>query len=138
MIGDDGRLVWIVDGYTTSEAHPYARPIQAEGAGEFNYIRNSVKATVDAYDGDVKLYLWDDQDPLILAYQHLFPGLLTPASEMPADVRRPHALSGTAVPRAGRDLSHLSHARAGVVLQSRRSVGSGDVHQRAGRELRNP
>jgi len=88
VIGDDGRLVWIVDGYTTSEAHPYARPIQAEGAGGFNYIRNSVKATVDAYDGDVKLYLWDDQDPLILAYQHLFPGLLTPASEMPADVRR--------------------------------------------------
>ena len=88
VIGDDGRLVWIVDGYTTSEAHPYARPIQAEGAGEFNYIRNSVKATVDAYDGDVKLYVFDDQDPLILAYQHLFPGLLTPASEMPADVRR--------------------------------------------------
>jgi uncharacterized membrane protein (UPF0182 family) len=88
VIGDDGRLVWIVDGYTTSEAHPYARPIQAEGAGEFNYIRNSVKATVDAYDGEVKLYLFDDQDPVILAYQHLFPGLLTPAAEMPADVRR--------------------------------------------------
>ena len=88
VIGDDGRLVWIVDGYTTSEAHPYSRPIQAEGAGEFNYIRNSVKATVDAYDGDVKLYVFDDQDPLILAYQHLFPGLLTPASEMPADMRR--------------------------------------------------
>jgi uncharacterized membrane protein (UPF0182 family) len=88
VIGDDGRLVWMVDGYTTSEAHPYARPIQAAETGEFNYIRNSVKATVDAYHGDVKLYLWDDQDPLILAYQHLFPGLLTPASEMPADVRR--------------------------------------------------
>jgi hypothetical protein len=88
VIGDDGRLLWIVDGYTTSEAHPYARPIQAEGAGEFNYIRNSVKATVDAYDGEVKLYLWDDQDPLIRAYEHLFPGLLTPAAEMPADVRR--------------------------------------------------
>src|SRR5579864_1898647 len=88
VIGDDGRLVWLVDGYTVSEAHPYARPIQAADTGEFNYIRNSVKATVDAYHGDVKLYLWDDQDPLILAYQHLFPGLLTPAAEMPADVRR--------------------------------------------------
>ncbi len=88
VIGDDGRLMWMVDGYTTSEAHPYSRPIQAEGAGEFNYIRNSVKATVDAYDGTVKLYEFDDQDPMILAYQHLFPGLLTPASEMPADMRR--------------------------------------------------
>jgi uncharacterized membrane protein (UPF0182 family) len=88
VIGDDGRLLWIVDGYTTSQAHPYARPIQAENAGEFNYIRNSVKATVDAYDGNVKLYLFDNEDPLILAYEHLFPGLLTPASEMPADVRR--------------------------------------------------
>jgi len=88
VIGDDGRLVWMVDGYTVSEAHPYSRPIQVAGTGEFNYIRNSVKATVDAYQGDVKLYLFDDQDPLILAYQNLFPGLLTPASEMPADLRR--------------------------------------------------
>jgi len=79
--------VWVVDGYTTSEAHPYARPIQVQNVGEFNYIRNSVKATVDAYDGSVKLYLFDNQDPLILAYQHLFPGLLTPTSEMPADIR---------------------------------------------------
>ncbi len=88
MIGDDGRLVWIVDGYTVSAAHPYSRAIQTGSAGVFNYMRNSVKATVDAYNGDVKLYLYDDQDPLILAYQHLFPGLLTPMAEMPADVRK--------------------------------------------------
>ncbi|MCU1337066.1 MAG: hypothetical protein JWO19_2647 [Bryobacterales bacterium] len=88
VIGDDGRLVWIIDGYTLSEAHPYARPIRSTGEGEYNYIRNSVKATVDAYHGDVKLYLFDDQDPLILAYERLFPGLLTPAAEMPADLRR--------------------------------------------------
>ena len=88
VIGDDGRLVWMVDGYTVSEAHPYARPIEVAGAGGLNYIRNSVKATVDAYHGDVKLYLFDNEDPLILAYERLFPGLLTPASEMPADIRR--------------------------------------------------
>ena len=87
MIGGDGRLVWIVDGYTVSAAHPYSRPIQTDSAGTFNYIRNSVKATVDAYNGDVKLYVFDDQDPLILAYQRLFPGLLTPLADMPADVR---------------------------------------------------
>ena len=88
VIGDDGRLLWIVDGYTSSEAHPYSRPMRANGTQDFNYIRNSVKATIDAYDGDAKIYLFDNQDPLILAYQHLFPGLFTPAAEMPADVRR--------------------------------------------------
>ena len=51
--GGIAGLQWVVDGYTTSAAHPYARPIQAESVGEFNYIRNSVKATVDAYDGSV-------------------------------------------------------------------------------------
>ena len=49
----DGRLVWIIDGYTTSESHPYSRAVQMENLGRFNYIRNSIKATVDAYDGDV-------------------------------------------------------------------------------------
>jgi len=88
VITEDGRLVWLADGYTTSDAHPYSRPIQASGMGEFNYIRNSVKAAIDAYDGSVKLYLFDDQDPLIRAYEHLFPGLLSPASAMPADLRR--------------------------------------------------
>ena len=52
VITDAGRLVWMVDGYTTSDAHPYSRPVQLEGIGEINYIRNAVKATVDAYDGD--------------------------------------------------------------------------------------
>ena len=110
VIGDDGRLVWIVDGYTTSEAHPYARSIQAEGTGEFNYIRNSVKATVDAYDGAVKLYRFDDQDPLILAYEHLFPGLLTPASEMPSDLRR-HARFPELLFRVQAELYRTYHMR---------------------------
>ena len=88
VISEDGRLVWMADGYTTSDLHPYSRPLQASGMGEFNYIRNSVKATIDAYDGSVKLYLFDDQDPLVQAYAHLFPGLLAPASAMPADLRR--------------------------------------------------
>jgi len=87
VIGADGRLLWIIDGYTSSEAHPYSRPIRGDGIQDFNYIRNSVKATIDAYDGEAKLYLFDDQDPLILAYQQLFPELFTPAAAMPADVR---------------------------------------------------
>lgn len=87
VITEAGRLVWIVDGYTLTGAHPYSRPITGVNGDEYNYIRNSVKATVDAYDGTIKMYMFDDQDPLILTYQKLFPGLFTPASEMPADLR---------------------------------------------------
>jgi uncharacterized protein len=87
VITDAGRLQWIVDGYTLTAAHPYSRPMAQRSGEDFNYIRNSVKATVDAYDGTVKLYVFDDQDPLIHTYQNLFPGLFTPMSEMPADLR---------------------------------------------------
>ncbi len=82
-----GRLVWMEDGYTTSAAHPYSRDISFDNGVTFNYIRNSVKATVDAYDGDVHMYVFDDQDPLIAAYQRLFPTLFVPASEMSPDLR---------------------------------------------------
>ncbi|HEY2845315.1 MAG TPA: UPF0182 family protein, partial [Bryobacteraceae bacterium] len=110
VIGDDGRLLWIVDGYTSSEAHPYSRPIRGEGFDEFNYIRNSVKATVDAYDGAAKFYLFDEQDPLILAYQKLFPELFTPAAEMPADVRR-HARSPEFLFRVQAEIYRTYHMR---------------------------
>ncbi len=88
VISDAGRLVWMVDGYTTSHAHPYSRPFQLSGIGSINYMRNSVKATVDAYDGDCHLYVFAPDDPIILAYQQLFPSLFQPASAMPADLRR--------------------------------------------------
>jgi len=110
VIGDDGRLLWMVDGYTSSEAHPYSRPIRSEGMGEFNYIRNSVKATIDAYDGDAKIYLFDDQDPLILAYQQLFPELFTSAAAMPADVRR-HARSPEFLFRVQAEIYRTYHMR---------------------------
>ncbi len=87
VITETGRLVWIVDGYTTSDAHPYARALALDNGLRFNYIRNAVKATVDAYDGDVHLYIFDNEDPLIEAYQHLFPELFQPGSAMPADLR---------------------------------------------------
>ena len=71
----------------TSRVHPYSREIGLEGIGTFNYIRNSVKATVDAYDGTVHLYVFDPDDPLLQAYRNLFPALFEPASAMPADLR---------------------------------------------------
>jgi uncharacterized membrane protein (UPF0182 family) len=88
----DGRLKWIVDGYTTSSQYPYSR---AENYGDaasdssislsgrdINYIRNSVKATVDAYDGSVKLYAWDTKDPILQTWMKVYPGTISPVSDM--------------------------------------------------------
>ena len=82
-----GRLVWIVDGYMSSDAHPYAREIEMPDGRTVNYLRNSVKATVDAYSGETNLYVFDQGDVLIQAYSRLFPQLFKPASAMPADLR---------------------------------------------------
>ncbi|MBZ5583905.1 MAG: UPF0182 family protein [Acidobacteriia bacterium] len=87
VITADGRLVWIVDGYTTSDAHPYSRPLDVSDMGRLNYVRNAVKATVDAYDGETRLYVFAPDDPIIAAYQRLFPDLFRPASQMPPDLR---------------------------------------------------
>ena len=82
-----GRLVWIADGYMVSDAHPYSRDLELADNRAINYIRNSVKATVDAYSGEINLYVFDPGDVLIQAYWRLFPQLLKPASAMPADLR---------------------------------------------------
>ncbi|HEV3198889.1 MAG TPA: UPF0182 family protein, partial [Bryobacteraceae bacterium] len=87
VLTDTGHLVWVVDGYTTSEAHPYSRSVSAGDFGSVNYIRNAVKATVDAYDGETHLYVFAPDDPIITAYERLFPDLFLPASQMPADLR---------------------------------------------------
>jgi uncharacterized membrane protein (UPF0182 family) len=87
VVSGAGRMFWMVDGYTVSDSHPYSRNVNVQGLGEVNYIRNSVKATVDAYDGETRLYIFAPEDPIVLAYQRLFPALFHAASEMPADLR---------------------------------------------------
>jgi hypothetical protein len=87
VVTQAGRMVWTVDGFTTSNAHPYSRSVNLEDVGAINYMRNAVKATVDAYDGDTRIYIFDSSDPIIRAYQHIFPRLLLPFSEMPADLK---------------------------------------------------
>jgi uncharacterized protein len=87
VITESGRQVWMIDGYTTSDAHPYSRPLDVPKIGRLNYIRNSVKATVDAYDGETHLYIFAPDDPVIMAYAKLFPQLFLPADKMPADLR---------------------------------------------------
>jgi uncharacterized membrane protein (UPF0182 family) len=88
VLNDEGRLVWLVDGYTTTSVHPYSQSIDLEGFGGVNYMRNAVKASIDAYDGTVHLYIFDPDDPLINAYRNLFPALFERAEAMPADLRR--------------------------------------------------
>ena len=110
VVTQAGRLVWTVDGYTTSNAHPYSRSVYLEEVGEVNYMRNAVKATVDAYDGETRIYIFDPTDPIIRAYQHLFPDLLLPFSEMPADLQSARPVPRDLLPRAGGGLPYLSHA----------------------------
>jgi hypothetical protein len=108
VLTEAGRLVWTLDGYTTSDAHPYSRSIRMPGIGDVNYIRNSVKATVDAYDGTTHLYIFDPSDPIIQAYDRIFPDLLLPASEMPADLRA-HARYPEAFFRAQAEIYRTFH-----------------------------
>ena len=124
VITDDGRLVWMVDGYTTSLSHPYSATLPVTGLDEgANYIRNAVKATVDAYTGKMSLYVFDPSDPIIQAYEKLFPKLFRPASEMPADLRRHARYPEVLFQRAGRGLPDFSHARSAGVLQQGRHLG---------------
>ena len=96
----DGRIVWIVDGYTTSNGYPYAqrttlgeatadaltentRSVTALQSGQVNYIKNSVKAVVDAYDGTVHLYEWDTTDPVLKVWERAFPGTVESYEAIP-------------------------------------------------------
>ncbi len=123
----DGRVQWIIDGYTTSAGYPYSRTVDVSGAttdalninnnpltavpnSKINYIRNSVKATVDAYDGTVTLYAWDDKDPLLKTWMKAFPGVVKAKSEMSegliSHVRYPEDIF-----RVQRDVLSLYHVK---------------------------
>jgi uncharacterized membrane protein (UPF0182 family) len=96
----NGRIKWIVDGYTTLNNYPYSEQTQLgeatndslngvakQGNSSLNYIRNSVKATVDAFDGTVTLYATDDKEPVLNAWEKVFPGLVKPSSDISPDLR---------------------------------------------------
>jgi uncharacterized membrane protein (UPF0182 family) len=95
----DGRIKWIIDGYTTSSNYPFANAENfniakldsasdafGSGPSTINYIRNSVKATVDAYDGSVDLYAWDEEDPILAAWMGIYPDTVQPRSAMSAEL----------------------------------------------------
>lgn len=84
VVTDSGHLVWMIDAYTATDRYPYSARLR-DGT---NYLRNSVKITIDAYDGAIKAYLADPADPMINTLSRIYPDLLRPLDEMPADLRR--------------------------------------------------
>ena len=81
----DGKIYWIADAYTTSDRYPYSEPIQLNG-GKINYIRNSVKVVIDAYNGTVVFYQADADDPILKTYAKIFPGTFLPMSKIPENL----------------------------------------------------
>jgi len=86
VLGADGHLYWIIDAYTTSSYYPFSTHYQMQNKW-VNYMRNSVKVVVDAYNGSTQFYVYDTKDPLVAAYSKIFPRLFHDASEMPTDLR---------------------------------------------------
>jgi uncharacterized membrane protein (UPF0182 family) len=87
VVGDDGHLSWVMDAFTTSDNYPYSTHY-ALGDDTINYMRNSVKVVIDAYNGTTTFYVFDSEDPILAAYRNIFPSLFKDASLMPADLRR--------------------------------------------------
>jgi uncharacterized protein len=87
VLGDDGRLRWVQDAFTTSDNYPYSSHYRLDDQ-TINYARNSIKAVIDAYDGTTTFYVFDDQDPILATYRQIFPTLFKDASTMPAGLRK--------------------------------------------------
>jgi uncharacterized membrane protein (UPF0182 family) len=88
VVGDDGRLSWVMDAFTTSDSYPYSTHHDLDENTTINYMRNSVKVVIDAYNGTTTFYVFDNNDPVLAAYRSIFPSLFQNASLMPADLRR--------------------------------------------------
>jgi len=123
----DGKILWIIDGYTTSAGYPYSRTVDVSGAttdalninnnpltavpnSKINYIRNSIKATVDSYDGTVTLYAWDEKDPVLQTWTKAFPAVVKPRSEM-SEALMSHVRYPEDIFRVQRDVLSLYHVK---------------------------
>ena len=124
VITDDGRLVWMVDGYTTSLSHPYSATLPVAGLDEgANYIRNAVKATVDAYTGkDVAVRIRSERSDHS-GLREVVPEIIPARFGNARRLAPPRPLSRGSVSHAGRGLSDVSHARSAGVLQQGRHLG---------------
>ncbi|HEX8494873.1 MAG TPA: UPF0182 family protein [Pyrinomonadaceae bacterium] len=122
VVSDTGRLYWIMDAYTQSGTYPYSRHYRA-GDQSVNYIRNSVKVTIDAYNGSTVFYVFDAQDPLIRAYAGVFPALFHDAAQMPADLRAHVRYPETLLKTQG-EVYGLYHTQNAKVFFQREDVWS--------------
>ncbi|HKO95768.1 MAG TPA: UPF0182 family protein [Pyrinomonadaceae bacterium] len=120
VVSNEGRLFWMMDAYTESATYPYSRHHQV-GGNRINYIRNSVKVVIDAYNGTTDFYIFDQQDPLIAAYRGAFPSLFKDAGQMPADLRA-HIRYPETLIRAQGEVYGLYHTQSAKVFFQREDV----------------
>jgi uncharacterized membrane protein (UPF0182 family) len=122
VVNTDGRLVWMVDAYTSATRFPYSRHFEVAGR-PVNYIRNSVKVTIDAYTGAVNYYVFDEADPIVAAYRAAFPDVFKPAAEMPAGLRVHIRYPETLIKAQG-DVFGLYHTTSAKMFFGREDVWS--------------
>ncbi len=120
VVNSEGRLFWLLDAFTESATYPYSRH-QDVGQNNVNYIRNSVKVAIDAYNGTVHFYVFDQNDPLIQTYRATFPALFEDASQMPADLRA-HVRYPETLIRAQGEIYGLYHTQNPKVFFQREDV----------------
>ncbi len=122
VVGKNGGLYWILDAYTESSRFPYSRHYSVDN-NNVNYVRNSVKVVIDAYNGSVDFYIFDQQDPLIATYRATFPALFKDASAMPADLRS-HVRYPETMIRVQGEVYGLYHTQSPKVFFQREDVWS--------------
>ena len=120
VVAADGRLYWMIDGFTQSASLPYSSHHNFDGRS-VNYVRNSVKVVIDAYNGTVRFFVFDKQDPIIAAYQKIFPALFEDAGNMPADLRA-HVRYPESLVRAQGEVYGLYHTQSPQVFFQREDV----------------
>ncbi len=120
VVDNEGRLFWMLDAYTESSYFPYSTHHDVE-EDSLNYIRNSVKVVIDAYNGTARFYVFDNQDPIIAAYKRIFPALFLDASQMPADLRM-HVRYPETLVRAQGEVYSLYHTQNPKVFFQREDV----------------
>jgi uncharacterized membrane protein (UPF0182 family) len=120
VVSNDGRLFWMMDAFTESDTYPYSRHHEV-GSNNINYIRNSVKVVIDAYNGTTHFYVFDNQDPLIATYRATFPTLFEDASQMPADLRA-HVRYPETLIRVQGEVYGLYHTQSAKVFFQREDV----------------
>jgi uncharacterized protein len=126
-----GRVVWLYDAYTTSDAFPYSQP-SPKG---MNYIRNSVKATVDAYDGTLKFYLFDPTDPMAQCYSKMFPSLFSPYEDMP-DALKKHIRYPADLFEIQAEMYISYHMQDPTVFYNKEDLWSIPPHGKEGHEMK--